>query len=312
MKCTVCKGPATIRMPRHNAHFCETHFISHVQKQLKRVIRHFRMFPPGAKLLLAVSGGKDSMALWDLLLEGGYKVDAVHINGGFGPFSEASEKALREYASHRNSSGDAEAAPVRVYSFRELVGADFETALLAARMPPCSLCGLTKRYMLNRLALEGNYYALVTGHNLDDETAFLLGNLLHGQTGYLAKQQPVLPPRPGFARKVKPLVRLTDRDMELYARLRAVPCHAGACPHSEGAVSHVHKDVLQQIDHTFPGTKGSFYFQFLEKIRPALDAWNSGDVDSNHRRCLRCGYPTRRDGLCQFCELQEKLEKLPH
>ena len=60
--------------------------------------------------------------------------------------------------------------------------------------------------------MEQGYTVLATGHNLDDEAARLLGNVLHWQTEYLQKQGPSLPGSlEGFAKKVKPLYRLAER-----------------------------------------------------------------------------------------------------
>ncbi len=64
MKCTVCRGPASINIPRHNSKFCTPHFIEHIHRQIERSIEKYRMFDREDRLLLAVSGGKDSMAAW--------------------------------------------------------------------------------------------------------------------------------------------------------------------------------------------------------------------------------------------------------
>src|SRR5436305_421490 len=81
------------------------------------------------------------------------------------------------------------------------------------RRAPCSGCGLAKRYLFNREAAERGYAVVATGHNLDDEAATLLGNVLHWQSGYLARQSPVLEAEDsGLVRKVKPLYRLSEHD----------------------------------------------------------------------------------------------------
>lgn len=304
MKCTVCRGPAEIRMPRHNTKFCIPHFREHILRQVKRSIRKYKMFGHSERVLLAVSGGKDSMSLWKALLELGYQVVGLHINNGFGEFSRHSEEAVRSFAGQQG-------APVRIYSFRELAGYSFETLLSHTYMPPCSLCGTAKRYLSNRLAAEGGYDALATGHNLDDETAFLLGNLLHGQVGYLQRQYPVLGAEPGLVRKAKPLVRLTDRDLRLYAEVEGIPYHKGECPHARQVMSHFHKEVMNTINDHSPGTKGSFYFGFVDKLQPSLAeaARRSEEAEGEAHYCSECGYKTTRPGKCLWCELLEKTAR---
>ena len=99
----------------------------------------------------------------------------------------------------------------------------------------CAVCGLSKRYVFNRAALEGGFDVVATGHNLDDEAATLLGNTLRWQTDYIARQSPALPAKPAWCSKVKPLYRLSELETAAYAlparhRLhrRRVPARAPA------------------------------------------------------------------------------------
>ena len=73
-------------------------------------------------------------------------------------------------------------------------------AAAATRRAPCGACGLSKRHLFNSVALEHGYDVVATGHNLDDEAAVLLGNVLRWETGYLGRQHPVLPAAPGLRR----------------------------------------------------------------------------------------------------------------
>ncbi len=72
MKCTVCRGPAVIDLRRHNSNFCPDHFTKFCRDQVDRAIDDFDMIAPGDRVLVAVSGGKDSLAVWDILLDLGY------------------------------------------------------------------------------------------------------------------------------------------------------------------------------------------------------------------------------------------------
>ena len=61
MKCRVCRGPAVIDLPRHNANFCAEHFLRFCRQQVEKAIGEFDMCTPTDRLLVAVSGGKDSL-----------------------------------------------------------------------------------------------------------------------------------------------------------------------------------------------------------------------------------------------------------
>ena len=55
----VCRGPAVIDLPRHNANFCAEHFLQLCREQVAKAIDDFDMLAPGERVLVAVSGGKD-------------------------------------------------------------------------------------------------------------------------------------------------------------------------------------------------------------------------------------------------------------
>ena len=63
MRCTKCISKAVIGLPRHNAAFCRPCFTQFVHDQVARAIKSERMFGPDDRILVAVSGGKDSLAL---------------------------------------------------------------------------------------------------------------------------------------------------------------------------------------------------------------------------------------------------------
>ena len=87
-KCRTCRQPAVIDLPRHNAHFCAEHFLELCRRQVVKAIERFDMIAPDDRVLVAVSGGKDSLAVWDLLVELGYSADGLYIGLGIGEYSD--------------------------------------------------------------------------------------------------------------------------------------------------------------------------------------------------------------------------------
>src|SRR5688500_3825108 len=98
MKCRVCRGPAVIDIRRHNAGFCADHFLHHCREQVRRAVKEHSMLREGDRVLVAVSGGKDSLALWDLLTDLGYDADGLYLGLGIGGYSDRSGAAARRYA----------------------------------------------------------------------------------------------------------------------------------------------------------------------------------------------------------------------
>ena len=301
MKCTVCKGSAYIKLARHNSAFCRAHFHEHVLRQVTRTIRRYQMFGRNSRIMVGVSGGKDSMGAWQILSDLGCHVVAVHINNGFGDYSVESEERVRAFAETRQ-------LPVHVYTFADLMGCDFESACQISRKPPCSLCGTIKRYFLNRLALDHGCDAVATGHNLDDENAVLLSNVLHWYIGYMYRQSPVLPGEDGMAARVKPLVMMTDREMKKFVEMHGIQVAEGACPHSKGATSLTYKETMDTLSEKMPGVKAAFYFGFLRTFKEELPLpGHKGSDAEGVNRCPQCGYKTIKPDKCFICDLKEKI-----
>ncbi len=297
MKCRVCRGPAVIDVRRHNANFCEEHFLRLCRDQVERAIKQHRMLSSGDRILVAVSGGKDSLAVWDILLALGYQVDGLYLGLGIDGYSGRSEAYARAFAKDRGLS-------LEVVDLPADYGYDIPNGARAARRVPCSACGLSKRHLFDEAARRGNYDALVTGHNLDDEAAVLLGNVLRWQGEYLGRQQPVLPAGEGFPRKVKPLVRLGERETAAYCVLRGIDYVVEECPMAEGNRHLGYKEALNAIEERSPGTKHDFYFGFLDRAADRfipVVAEERGALGS----CVRCGAPANGE-ICAFCRLVER------
>ncbi len=299
MKCRVCRGPAVVDVRRANANFCSEHFVKFCTDQVSRCIAEFDMVQPGDRLLVAVSGGKDSLAVWDLLVRMGYEADGLYVGLGIGEYSDTSGDHARRFAQQRG-------LHLVEIDLPQEYGYDIPTGSRAACRAPCSVCGTSKRHLFDAAALDGGYDALVTGHNLDDEAAVLFGNVLRWQTEYLARQLPVLEARNGFPRKVKPLVRLSERDTAAYCIISGIDYLVDECPMSAGNRHLGYKDALNDIEVMSPGSKADFYFSFLRRaaalFRDAVDAAPGHDLIGT---CTRCGSPSGSD-VCAFCRIVQK------
>src|SRR5947199_8040336 len=98
MKCRRCKAPALIDVRRHNAAFCADCFVHHCQEQVRRAIAAFDMIRPGERVLMAVSGGKDSLGAWELLADLGYETDGLYLGLGLGDYSGSSRRSPPQFA----------------------------------------------------------------------------------------------------------------------------------------------------------------------------------------------------------------------
>jgi uncharacterized protein (TIGR00269 family) len=302
MKCRVCRGPAVIDLKRHNANFCGEHFLRFCRQQVEKAIGEYDMFSPTDRLLVAVSGGKDSLAVWHILHVLGYRADGLYVGLGIDGYSEPSGAYAQAFA-------DEYGLKLHVVDLVDEYGYDVPTGARAARRAPCSACGLSKRHIFDRVAVEGGYDVLVTGHNLDDEAAVLFGNVLHWQTEYLARQHPVLEERGGLPRKVKPLVRLDEREMAAYCVVMGIEYILDECPMAAGNKHLRYKDALNTIEAASPGTKAAFFHKFLTNGAPHF-AELADEQRADLSPCSICGAPTPND-VCAFCSLVERAGGQP-
>lgn len=299
MRCRRCGEKPIIHLPQHRAAFCKPCFVHFFQQQVERAIRHEQMFGKEDRVLVAVSGGKDSLALWDVLLDLGYDASGLYVDLGIEDGYSATSRQKTEAFAERLG------ARLIVVDLQERYGMDVADVAEYSRREPCSGCGLMKRYVFNQVALEEGFDVLATGHNLDDEAARLLGNLLHWQVEYLGKQAPALPSdHPKFVKKVKPLYRLGEKETATYAFVRDIDYIVEECPNSEGAASLVYKEVLNKLEALSPGTKQQFVYGFLRNLHRFEDAASP----ITYRECTRCGALTPLE-LCAMCRLREEIQR---
>jgi uncharacterized protein (TIGR00269 family) len=307
MKCRICGQKAAVNMRQHKLALCKEHYLDWIPAQVERFIEKYAMFTRKEKILVAVSGGKDSLSLWDILFRLGYQADGLYIclgiDEGFG-YSTESQHHTEAFATSRGL----KLHIIDIQKDHGLTVPQFAGRSHRGQAKPCSVCGLIKRHEMNRIARDLGYDVLATGHNLDDEAATLFGNTLSWSGDYLLRQGPVLPGTAGLARKVKPLCRLYEREMLAYALLRGIDYIYEECPFAEGASSIYYKELLNKLENDRPGVKLSFYLSFLEARKTGLFAEHE-QVELHP--CPRCAQPTSSDGLCSFCRMIEKAREEP-
>lgn len=298
-KCKRCGEQAKVEIPRANAAFCKECFLRYVRNQVEKAIEDYEMFSKSDRLLVCVSGGKDSLTLWDILHEMGYDTTGYYISLGTGAeYTDESKQRCVDFA-------DSRGLPLIVTDLAEDIG--FTIAEIGKdRRVPCSACGLVKRSLSNSTARQLGFDVLITGHNLDDEAATLMGNTLHWQTEYIARQSPSLPATSdGFVRKVKPLYRVTERESAAYAVLRGIDYVVEECPLVSGNTQIKYKDALNDLERQSPGTKAQFLFNFLDRAAPMFRVPTERPPMLS---CALCGEPTTGE-VCAFCKLRSEVDR---
>lgn len=297
MKCNICKGEASISLNHHNLKVCQNCFIKFFKNKVERTVKNLKLFDKEENLLLAVSGGKDSMGLWHLLLNLGYKVDGLYIDLGIENLSDRAKEKIIEFTKNFRSI-------LNLVNLKEEIGFSFPELTKFTKRAPCSLCGLLKRYIINNFAIKKNYDAIITGHNLDDEASTLFKNVLGWELAYFGRQAPLLDKMDGFAKKVKPYIFCYEKETLLYATILNIPHIKEACPYSKNAKNKSIKQAFHIIEDSSPSIIQNFMKSFL-KVRKYFIPLREAELKNLVNGCKICGYPTDR-GKCALCTIIER------
>ncbi len=235
-----------------------------LRKRLVRLTREaiekFGMVRPGARWLVALSGGKDSYGLLAILLElkwrGLLPVDLLACNLDQGqpnfPKHILPEFLTANGIAHRIEYAD-------TYSI--------VTDKLPAGATYCSLCSRLRRGHLYRIAREEGCSALVLGHHREDSLETFLMNLFHG--GKLAAMPAKLLNDEGDVEVLRPLIYCAEPDLAKFAEHMAfpiIPCDL--CGSQEGLERNAMKAMLDDIEKRQPGRK-DIMIRALGNIRPS-------------------------------------------
>ncbi|RME07815.1 MAG: tRNA 2-thiocytidine biosynthesis protein TtcA, partial [Aquificota bacterium] len=156
-KCQKCGQKAVVSLPQHRLSLCKEHYIEWYLRRVESTVREFSMFQREDRVLVAVSGGKDSLSLWDALHRLGYRADGLYIDLGIGEYSQRSRQACEKFALERG-------LELSVVELRQEIATIPQISEVESR-PACSFCGQLKRYYMNRFARERGYRVIATGHN---------------------------------------------------------------------------------------------------------------------------------------------------
>jgi len=255
---------AVIYFKTYRLALCKRHLKEWISKRLGEAIKEFNLIAPDDRLLVAVSGGKDSLALWWLLSESGYDADGLFIDLGIPNFSDRSRAFCEELA-------DKLGKKLIVAPVQEVAG---ETvADVAERIKKvCALCGKYKRRTMNEVAQKHGYTVIATGHHLLDEAGALLYNLVNWSTKFLVGFGPKKERTDELPAKVKPLVKVLPEAIEALCNHYEIEHQRGRCPYSKGAKTPLYEDFLLKLDDRSPGLIHHFYFHGLKTL--------GGDVKS--------------------------------
>jgi len=289
-------------MRQHKLALCKDHFLEWVLEQTERNIKKYSLFSKKDRVLVAASGGKDSLALWDVLNKLGYQTAGLYINLGIhgdSDYSNYSQQLTENFANKQNLT-------LHIVNIQSEYGKtipEFSNLNKRGKSKPCSICGMVKRHTMNEIASKFDYDVLVTGHNLDDEVAVLFNNVMGWQVDFLRRQAPYIPAKKGLLPKAKPFCRFYERETAAYALLSNIEYIEDECPFSLGSTTIYNKEMLNKLENKRAGTKLAFYLKFLNAKKELFSEIEDNHLIEQLYTCPSCGQLTQSEGQCAFCRM---------
>lgn len=323
---TECDADATIIIPSSKMPLCNMHFIKYTENRVWKLIDGNALLNSKTKekILVAVSGGKDSQALLVILDELFHKrihMEAVFIDLKIGK-DNYSENSLR-YTKELCDKLDIPLNTVNImeeqqYSIDDIISLKqrFHEKGKSNRLSKkesefvsrgeCSFCGEIKRYHINKFAAENGFTKVYTGHNMNDEATKFLQNLISMNLLLLVRSGPVLDSNNEQAvPRLKPLYFISEQEVILYTYLKKIPHIETNCPYSK-TPSKKFRKIIEDIDGVQNGAIYSLMKKYQKTLKPLLV--NSVQELNTYSKCNKCGMLSSRK-KCAYCRTTEFIHK---
>ena len=302
--CTACKRrEAFFHRTYSGQRLCRKCFTESIEAKVRATIAKYNMLKFSDKIAVAVSGGKDSISMLQILAKmerarPKASLVAVTVDEGIKGYRD---EALDIAAAECGKLGVAH----HVFSFEKLFGFTLDGLIEEKRredgdkLTACAYCGVLRRRAFNVAAREVGANKIATAHTLDDEAQTILMNIFRGDLARLAKEKPVTDEvHPKLVQRIKPFCEIPEKESALYAYVKKVKFQSSPCPYASEALRNDFRSMLNNMEEKHAGTMFTV-FNSLERLRPVLKEIGE---NSHFEDCVECGEPSSA-GLCKVCEL---------
>jgi len=300
MKCDKCENTAVYSRRYSGENLCSQCFSNSILHKAAKTISKYKMIKNNELVCVAVSGGKDSLVLLDILNKmsktHNFKIFAVTIDEGIPGYRDEALKIVENFCTQLNIQH-------KTFSYKKIFDLTLTESLELRndqKLSSCSICGTFRRRALDHAAKTINADTIATGHNLDDNLQTFLINILSGDAKKIGWMDPDT--SSNKVRKIKPLSEIYESEIVFYAFTNNLPFQTEPCPHMNEGIRTEIREFLNSLELNHDGIKNNMYRTIL-KISQFMN-------ESNHkekRMCLVCGNQcTSR--ICSVCNMLTNLK----
>ncbi len=307
MACRKCSEKPVICLPNNSAKLCRSCFIKYFEKKVKKTVAEYKLIEKNDHIAVAASGGKDSTTLIYLIKKiikdrRDIKLTAVAIDEGIHDYRDKNLEFLKNFCKEHK-------IELKIYSYKNEFGKSLDEILKTYKGIPCSICGVLRRYLLNKKSKELKATKLATGHNLDDESQSIIMNYFRDNMKISARLGPItgIVKDKRFIPRIKPFYFLTEKEVAAYAFLKGFMHEFTECPHSSEAYRGSIRDMLNEFEAKYQGTKHSIINSFIEILPSLKEKYKKEDHEI--KSCSVCGEPCSQD-TCKACQFVKEVIKI--
>ena len=300
MKCDKCENTAVYSRRYSGENLCSQCFSNSILHKAAKTISKYKMIKNNELVCVAVSGGKDSLVLLDILNKmsktHNFRIFVVTIDEGIPGYRDEALKIVENFCTQLNIQH-------KTFSYKKIFDLTLTESLELRndqKLSSCSICGTFRRRALDHAAKTINADTIATGHNLDDNLQKFLINILSGDAKKIGWMDPDT--SSNKVRKIKPLSEIYESEIVFYAFTNNLPFQTEPCPHMNEGIRTEIREFLNSLELNHDGIKNNMYRTIL-KISQFMN-------ESNHkekRMCLVCGNQcTSR--ICSVCNMLTNLK----
>jgi len=300
MKCDKCEANAVFSRKYSGEKLCSKCFSNSILRKTIKTISKYKMIKAKDIVAVAVSGGKDSLTLLNIMNKisqnHNFEIKAITIDEGIEGYRDEALKMVHDFCATLGIKHD-------VFSYKELFDLTLDESLNLReneKISSCSICGTFRRRAIDYAATQVNANVIATGHNLDDMVQSFLINMGSGDTNKIGWMNPE---NENSLKKIKPFCEIYESEIVFYAFNNGIPFQTEPCPHMNEGIRTEFREFLNSLENHHAGIKNNFYKSILKLSQIVKD--------SNYkqkRMCLKCGNECTGK-ICSVCNLVLKLKE---
>ena len=301
MKCDRCENQVVYSRKYSGEKLCSECFSNSILRKAAKTISKYKMIQNNELVAVAVSGGKDSLALLDIMnkmsINHNFRIKAITIDEGIPGYRNEALGIVEKFCKNLD-------VDFKVYSYSELFKLSLDEALDLRgneKTSSCSICGVLRRRAMEHAAKDIGANVIATGHNLDDTLQTFVINMLSGDTSKVGWMDPDT--SGNSLRKIKPFCEIYESEIVFYAFTNEIPFQSEPCPHMNEGIRTEIREFLNSLENQHSGIKNNLYQSILKVSQIVKNS------DSKQKiTCEKCGSECTGN-VCSVCMMVLKLKE---